>query len=536
MFKSTNSILVLKNVFLLISFTFNIQKSSAQIYQPVNCNLFQGCSCSLKSNVKYDIQCLPNDKTRPPFPIRNTPSNLTLQPMISLFMISSYNFTSLPPRIFQSLSIESLFLTDNNLMNITKESFAGINSLKYLTIFEKALNIEPDSFRTINALEELSLAGQLSDDKLEQLRNDLINIKSLKSLSLATNNITSFDTRYTQFMSELQSLDLSQNSIRYFAGNVFRNLTKLQILSLSFNPLNDSQHLFNNVLRPIQNNIVQLHLKSNQIDNLGNMSGYINLAKLDLSSNMISRLNNRLENMVNLSELYLSNNKLEEFDNRAGMIKKLNVLDLKNNMINKFPNISELSDLSILILSNQNNKLQTLSNYAFERMMPTRKLIIDLRSNQFTKIDNKAFCSRFSQQSSIGRLQISYASARLLDKCHLKQLADLNDTNPFRLEIDAMENTTNAVCSCDFREFAARFRIRLLGNCPLFNEGSCTNFNRTWLDDCNTKPHLVCGNTIMVEEKIQNGTTTSGGLKVHSLNGSNLYVSYFIVFIFVHLF
>jgi Leucine-rich repeat (LRR) protein len=529
MFKSINIILVL-------TFAFYVEKSSAQIYQPVNCNLFQGCTCSLKTNVKYDIQCLPSEKLRPSFPLRN---NLTLQPLIGLLMISSYNFTTIPPRIFQGLNIESLFLTDNNLINITKESFAAITSLRYLNIFEKLLNIEPDTFRTINALEELSLSGQLTDDKLEQMRTDLINIKNLKSFSLATNNLTSFDIRYTQFMSELQSLDLSQNNIRYFTADVFRNLTKLQILSLSFNPLNDSQHLFNNVLRPIQNNIVQLYLKNNQISNLTNMSGYTNLAKLDLSSNMISKLNNRLENMVNLSELYLSNNKLEEFDNRAGMTKKLNILDLKNNMINKFPNISELSDLGVLILSNQNNKLQTIPNFAFERMMPTKKLHIDLRSNQFTKIENKAFCSRFNgQQSSIGRVQMSYTSARLLDKCHLKQMADQTDnTTQIRLEIDGMDNTTNLICSCDFREFAARFRIKLSGNCSLFNEGSCNNFNRTWPDDCNTKLHLVCGNLIMIDEKSQNGTTTTSGcLRFHSLKEYNLYSLYFVLFIFVYLF
>lgn len=486
-------------IFLVASSSW-LLTTNAQL-QPSNCNLFQGCQCTLKSNSRYDILCLSSTTLRSPFPLRNNQSliqSTAVQQGIQFFEIMNYNFVRVPPRSLQNLSIESLFLSNNNMENITKDAFETVASLRYLNIYENRLNIEPDTFSSINMLEELSLTGQITDEKLELMRADLMKIKNLRSLALANNNITNFDNRFTQFLGELQTLDLSSNSIRYFSAEAFRNLTKLQMLILSFNPLNDSNHLINNVLRPVQRNIVQLFLKSNQIDTLGDMTGFVLLQRLDMSFNRIVRLNNRFENMTSLRDLNLASNRLEDFDTRVGNMRTLQTLDMRNNILARFPNVTEMSDLRSLNL--MGNRLSMIPNFAFERMMFNEKFSVDLRSNPITSFQPKAFCSR-NRRPSLNRMQVSFTNIRNFDKCQIKQLSDLNDnTKMFSFEIDGMDNSTNELCRCEFKEFANRFRVRLSGNCLFFNNDAACLGNRTLLvDDCNSKPIYLCDNNIFTE-------------------------------------
>jgi Leucine-rich repeat (LRR) protein len=236
-------------------------------YYSSNCNLFEGCECVLKANARYDIMCIGTDRESGKFPARNPNPPDNLAPAIGFYEVTNYSFGQIPAKSFQNLNIESLFLANNQLANITKETFAGISSLRYLNIYEKSLTIESDSLGNINGLEELSLSAQITDEKLDMIRSDLVKLKpTLRSLGLANNNLTSFDTTYTDILNELQTLVLSANSIRSFSANAFRTMTKLQMLALSLNPLNDSNHLFENVLRPLNNSLTQLFLRGVEIE------------------------------------------------------------------------------------------------------------------------------------------------------------------------------------------------------------------------------------------------------------------------------
>jgi hypothetical protein len=156
------------------------------------------------------------------------------------------------------------------------------------------------------------------------------------------------------------------------------------------------------------------------------------------------------------------------------------------------------------------------------------------------RIFYKAFCSRYNTKHNyISVLQLDFSSFRNMNKCMLKQLSGLTTTNHTRIEIEGMENSTNRICSCTFREFASRFRIQLHGNCIWFKESKCRKNRKTWKDECDKSP-FSCQSSIGPNPGKKVSTSTEKNIlkqTVNSQNGSNVKIvnsrTYVIVYLLV---
>lgn len=167
-------------------------------------------------------------------------------------------------------------------------------------------------------------------------------------------------------------LDLSKNNIRKIEG--IDQLINLKRLNLHHNSISKIENI---------HDISEINIAYNLIDTMENIPKVENLC---LSHNKIASINNTNNSIKALDLSYNSISKIENIP------KKIIYLDLCNNKINKIENLYELESLTKVFLGN--NAIET---FDYDSINSHYIEIVDLRFNKitdigdFTKFDDKFY-------------------------------------------------------------------------------------------------------------------------------------------------
>ena len=207
---------------------------------------------------------------------------------------SSKSLTAVPS--IHLRNVQALWLSDNNITLLEKDSFVSMTELKLLDVTECEL-------RTI----ELGAFNGLTE---------------LTALFMWNNKISEIMPGSFEKMSSLEYLDLSKNKIKHlnsavFSGlGTFSGLTKLTRLSVLRNEIGEIfpstfQNMSSVEYLDLCNNKIK-HLISVMLSGLGALNGLKKLTRLSMVRNEISEIFSRtFQYLCSLEYLNLSNNKIK---------------------------------------------------------------------------------------------------------------------------------------------------------------------------------------------------------------------------------
>jgi Leucine-rich repeat (LRR) protein len=483
-----------------------------QVIPPSSC-LFVGCRCTKNYDQSYDVTCIGDDSSVVAraadislFPARAEPSTNTsepapLVPIINTLLIKKYTFTRIPEDTFSDLTIRNLIIGENQLTELNLNSFRGIKSLTLLRVIEKNFeHIETDSLKWISeSLSELGL-WQLNfkSKHINEFFAELRKLHKLKVLNIMGYGLTEFKTEWTNLFENLTSLNLGSNDLGSVTMDLFRPCTNLIVLDLSNNFLDNLTNVYV-ALRPVQFKLRELKLTGNSIEKLVDFPKFPSLEVLDLSYNKLKLIeDNSFFSLPKLTHLYLTNNLIERIENEAFKYSRnLAIILLNNNRLSRTPIISNMPKLKIIDLVNQSGRLKSVGDYAFERIEgPINSLSIHLDFNEIESFGNRTFCSRYYNVSEIFNLDLSMSALVSMNKCILRQLTSRLSTRVYlnvALSQQPAERHTE-VCNCNFKAFANRNKIDLVGACGQLI-GKCDSIlnKQSPIDDeCKDKVEFVC--------------------------------------------
>lgn len=266
------------------------------------------------------------------------------------------------------LGIERLNLSSTGISNL--EGIQHLENLKELLLWDNNIHdVTPLSY-LLNLL-WLDIGG----NEIEDI-SPLTNLTNLQLLNADNNRIQ--DISPINLMVQLLSLDLSENLIKFLGfnqgvsiqssqpSNPFNKLTKLETLNLSNNQIDDVSNLSGlvnlrhlnlnenkvndisdlNQLRSLQ----ELSIAYNQLEDISVLSMFPDLIHLDLSYNQISDISS-FHNLTQLKQAAMYNNRIENISPLSNL-DNLTVLMLSDNDISLSEPLSQLNNLRILHLSN----------------------------------------------------------------------------------------------------------------------------------------------------------------------------------------
>ena len=199
------------------------------------------------------------------------------------------------------------------------------------------------------------LSSQVAKAKIQHLSMDhfmvtdpgilLHQAKSLKSLSLRHNQISTLSKKAFSGLSNLKTLELEHNKLTTIPKEVFSGLSKLKTLDLEYNKLIElPKEVFSGL-----SNLETLDLLGNQLSELPNevFSGLSKLKKLFLAENKLTELPKEVfSGLSKLEELYLHSNQFTELPKEVfSGLSKLETLYLYGNHL-KEDDIPGLSNLT----------------------------------------------------------------------------------------------------------------------------------------------------------------------------------------------
>ncbi|KAG0380012.1 hypothetical protein BGX24_010611 [Mortierella sp. AD032] len=287
--------------------------------------------------------------------------------------------------------VAKLLLRRNNIQEIPPE-IKVLTNLVELSLRDNLLTTVPIEITNLRLLQKLSLAN----NRLQEPPEAIAAFSQLTWLSLASNTLTTLPDSFAQ-LQKLTSLDLQRNRFVTIPDCVFalRSLnilllqknrittispkisycTSLVSLNLSYNRI---QHL------PVEmkecRNLQHLLLSVNSIQALPSVlcESWISLLNLDLHTNDLKTLPDKLGSLKTLRRLNVAINKIEEIPPSIGQLQLLEWLNLNDNKLITLP--SSMDQMQKLVkMGIVQNKLQTLPE-ALARLSVLYKL--DCRRNE----------------------------------------------------------------------------------------------------------------------------------------------------------
>lgn len=295
--------------------------------------------------------------------------------------------------------IESIEMTHKHLKSIQSNDFVRANSLKKLNVsFNDIEHIASYAFDAAPQLTEIDLSFNLLQShalnaniftsyliKYLYLHNNQLtivdpkwfeNLLYLRVLTLNNNRIRAIDWQFFEFTPNLNVFHLHSNEIVDVMDCAEPQTPRsMQTFSMHDNPTMTvaSNHLIwldadmvdvhntgaqicrigrrmhtviaaNNKIReinvdnlsvPTQNSLVTLHLASNQLESIVNVTYFHRLEYLNLSHNLLTHIDAQFFDMlINLQQLDVSHNKLKRFDSHiSNRLPNLYMLDVSFNEI-----------------------------------------------------------------------------------------------------------------------------------------------------------------------------------------------------------
>ncbi|XP_038120145.1 probable serine/threonine-protein kinase roco9 isoform X2 [Culex quinquefasciatus] len=290
-------------------------------------------------------------------------------PNMNTLDASSLQIRSLQPAAFEfSNKLERLYLADNLIEQIVRESFYGAPSVAVLALERNRINYFEyyalGNMRNLRAL-------YISSNEIPSLPG-LSNSLNLEIVNASHNSLTQIDENHFSGNLELRQLDLSFNQLTFFNMRQLHAITKLISVDVSSNQLRElviPTHVLklfaiNNSIEQVSTHlqrcfVQELSLAQNKLRQQPDLSVCGSLNMLDLSYNLLESFNfGSLQSMPYLTHVYLRNNHLLQIDLPTEFYYPLPItsLDLSSNMLSIVSNANILRKLDQLYL--HNNKLE----------------------------------------------------------------------------------------------------------------------------------------------------------------------------------
>ncbi|KAJ8874122.1 hypothetical protein PR048_024963 [Dryococelus australis] len=248
--------------------------------------------------------------------------------------------------------LEELMVESNNVSDISKDAFRGVESLQVLDMsYNRIEQLQVQQFSNLRKLRIVNLSG----NKIRSLPRDAFAGTRLEHLNLSGNDIVAMPSSALEPVgATLRRLDLSQNHVEHLDGTMFPGIARLVHLNLSTNHLTVLPDDVFTVLR----RLVRLDLSGNALQarypellsglhrlrHLGLAAAGLkeapwlslpSLVSLDLSGNLLHDVpGEAVSTLARLQELWLSGNQLASVPAGAWRhMPVLRVLALSNNPI-----------------------------------------------------------------------------------------------------------------------------------------------------------------------------------------------------------
>lgn len=161
---------------------------------------------------------------------------------------------------------------NSSLQSISASDFVNLKKLKYLNLAKNNLReIPSNTFDHLTSLEELDL----SDNEIESLDESTFEkLTSLQTLYLGGNRLEHLPTRIFEFLPNLRNISLENNRIALIDGNIFRNNPKLENVWLNGNKIKVLSHTMFEVQRFLEyvdlqhNDCINQFFEGNMIEQL----------------------------------------------------------------------------------------------------------------------------------------------------------------------------------------------------------------------------------------------------------------------------
>jgi Leucine-rich repeat (LRR) protein len=362
-------------------------------------------------------------------------------------VIWNKNYYYLPDNLFQTLRIEQLDLSSNQIAVVGSRAFGRIAGLRSL-----ALSNNNIKYIELNYLIELEVLD-LRKNEIERVeRSMLVNLTKLKYLDLSSNYLETIDNQGFKRNTGLRRLDLSGNKLKSLDFDL--NLRRLVSFNLNENELTGlTNGIFSNLTSLIvlildENNIVDLDssqfMNQKQMKILTIKNNYIERVDFEeLTSSMSSLItlympNNNIQSIKSGNSSCNQKNKIQDLDIHANKIKEIGIfsfscfgsltsLELSNQMLTDLPSSNIFYGLiNFIDMSINNNSLTRICNNTFIHL--GRLSSLDLASNRLEFLDYDAF----QGLENLTRLKLSDNRLKLLRSNTFKPLKKLT-----RLDISA---------------------------------------------------------------------------------------------------
>ena len=404
---------------------------------------------------------------------------------VLVLILSNNRLLMLQPTVCYNLpQLKVLKLDNNNLVNLTSDSFTGSCSQTLLMLNLQSNKLTYISYDLFNSTLNLKYLD-LRQNRLVQVSNDLFSsLAVLQILRLDDNAISTLPAGVFDPLVDLQTLDLSDNSITSLPAGVFASLGWLSTLDLSGNNISTLPvGVFATLGR-----LYTLDLSGNAIATLpvDVFASLGRLQTLDLSGNAIATL--PVGVFATLGRLYtldLSDNII--FILPVGVfasLGRLQTLDLSGNAVSTLP-VGVFASLGQLInLDISGNTISTLHAHIFDHL--NRLLILDLSNNKLRSLPGKLFLmlgKLISLNLSCNNLTInasqtfeSLAQLKILDmnKNNIEQFPSKLFESPVNLiSLDISENNLRMIPVTLFRNLSRLIYLNMSKNSmsrlPSFN-------------------------------------------------------------------
>ncbi|MFN8672353.1 MAG: leucine-rich repeat domain-containing protein [Candidatus Sericytochromatia bacterium] len=372
------------------------------------------------------------------FPISNF--ELPVIKNIEVLDIGGNKIKSIPKEIENLVNLKSLKIGRNELKEIPDELY-NLKNLEILYLGENDLGFISPKINQLTKLKEL----YLNTTNLKEIPIELFDLENLEILLLNSNNLENIPKEIEK-LKNLKELHLANNiklEIPFDIINDYKNPKRIINFIIKNDDISDSvEYIRNNenltsfpeeVFNII--NLQKLDLSKNKISKLpSSISKLKNLKSINLSENELMDLPNELTELTNLEEIYLNKNRIYQLPNGMNKLKNLKKIFLFNNHLNEIPNeIFKIESLEVLYL-NLNylnkipNKISKLKNIR----------IINLSNNQLTEIPDELYNLKNLEILYLGKNDLGFISPKINQLTKLKKL-DINATNLKEIPLELFE-------------------------------------------------------------------------------------------------
>ncbi|XP_067885523.1 CD180 antigen [Heterodontus francisci] len=275
-------------------------------------------------------------------------------------------------------NLVNLNLEDNIIGAIRANTFSGLTSLKYLSLYNCLVGLKTISNETFKSLAESPLVSlNLTKTKISKLQHGAFSwFKNLKKLDIGLNSIAQTLTgEEFRGLNAIEEIYLSYNSMLILTSSSFVHVPSMKILMLSKSKI-VSLNFQPSPFHPLQN-LTVLDLSNNNLANLDKdvFSELQHLQVLKLQHNNLARLWKSinpggpvlyLSGLKELQRLDLQSNGLDELPGKAFCgLHKLKILDLSLNNLNFLPDpvFNDLQSLESLYM--QKNLITSVEKDVF---------------------------------------------------------------------------------------------------------------------------------------------------------------------------